>query len=204
MKHRLARAGWPAISTWIATWVTALIAALAVAAGALAHEGEDHGPPAAALSQTLLPRVATASEDFELVVVLEPARLVVYLDRQASNEPVAGARVDVEGAGLNAAAVESGAGTYALALAAPLPPGQHALTFTLQAGTDADLLSVTLEVPAPATAAAAKPPSALACLLAHPWRWPAAAATLSVAVLLGATLRRRQARRALPRTGATT
>jgi hypothetical protein len=45
-------------------------------------------------------RAVAATEEFEVVAVLEGKNLVVYVDRFASNEPVAKARVEVEGGGL--------------------------------------------------------------------------------------------------------
>ena len=128
-----------------------LLAALATPP-ASGHGGEDHGAPPVT-SQPLLPRAAAESPDFEIVGVLEPGRIVFYLDRHASNEPVAGARVSVEGAFAGSAA-ETAPGVYALALAAAPPAGHHALTLAIETATDADLLGATLDVPAPADAAA--------------------------------------------------
>lgn len=129
----------------------ALAAALALAgapATLQAHAGEDHGAPPPTAGAPLLPRAASATDEFELVAVLEPQRLVVWLDRQATNEPVAGATVAIEGAFAGMAA-ETAPGVYALALAAAPAPGHHALTLTIEAGATADLLTATLDVPAP-------------------------------------------------------
>src|SRR5262245_21724535 len=72
--------------------VTGLLLALVIAAPA--HEGHDHGPPEAVAGQ-LAPRVSARSEVFELVGILRGERLVIYLDRFASNEPVTTADIAV-------------------------------------------------------------------------------------------------------------
>jgi hypothetical protein len=93
------------------------------------------------------PRAAAATEEFEVVAALEGLHLVLYVDRFASNEPVGKAKVEVEGAGLKGLAVEAAPGTYMMDLAAPLPPGRHVLTISIETGDTADLLSATLETP---------------------------------------------------------
>lgn len=114
----------------------------------LAHGDEDHGAaasaPAAASIQTL--RVEATSELFELVGTLQGTQLVIHLDRFASNEPVSGAKLSVEGGPLKAtAAVEQG-GLYTVAAAGLAAPGTHALVFTVQAGDASDLLTGDLVV----------------------------------------------------------
>ena len=59
-----------------------------------AHEGHDHGPSEAVAGQ-LAPRVAARSETYELVGILRGERLVIYLDRFATNEPVTTADIAV-------------------------------------------------------------------------------------------------------------
>lgn len=115
---------------------------------AFAHGGEDHGAPPPTVSRAVAPRAAAASEEFEAVIVLDGGKLRLYLDRFASNEPVAGARVEIDGAGLNGVAAEESPGVYGLA-AATLPVAKHPLTISIEAGDSADLLSATLEVGPP-------------------------------------------------------
>lgn len=124
---------------------------MALALPVAAHEGEDHGAPPPAATQTVSPRAEAATDEFELVAVLEAQRLVVYLDRYATNEPVAKATVDVEAAGLSGTASEIAEGVYALPVAAAPAPGKHALTFTVETADTADLLSATLDLSAPPT-----------------------------------------------------
>ena len=154
---------------------------------ALAHEGEDHSQGKAPLAQSLLPRAEAASEDFELLAVLEADRLLIYLDRHASNEPVTKAIVEVEGAGLTAKATEVSAGVYAVALPQPLPIGSHAFTFTLLAGDIADLLTAKFEL-APRAAITPQRPTERRW-----WPWAAGAGALGAAGFGVMALRRRGA-----------
>lgn len=126
---------------------------LLLAANAHAHGDEDHSAPPPPPTQAVSPRAAAASDDFEAVAVLEGGKLLVYLDRFASNAPVAGAKLEVEGGPLKGAAREIAPGVYAMD--ATLAPGRHPLTITIEAGEIADLLSATLEIVAPTAATAA-------------------------------------------------
>ena len=159
------------------------LALYAVMLSAFGHGDEDHGAPAAAISQGVAPRAVAATEDFELVAVLEGQHLVVYVDRYASNEPVANARIEVEGAGLMAPAAEAAPGTYVLDVAAEIPAGKHPLAIAVEAGDSADLLSATLDTSHPAAAAHV-----------HGWReqivWIVAGLLLAVGVALLAVRRR--------------
>ncbi len=134
----------------------ALLLATAIAfpawAGGDASDGHTHGAPAAAPVPvtTSAPRAVAATEEFEVVTVLEGKHLVVHVDRFASNEPVTKATVEIEGAGLKGLAREAAPGTYMMDLAATLPPARHALTISIEAGDSADLLSATLDISPPA------------------------------------------------------
>jgi hypothetical protein len=165
------------------------------AAAALAHEGHDHAEDTAALQGTLAPRVATDSEDFELVGVLAPdGTLTLWLDRFADNAPVDGASIAVAlgGAPLGEAR-RVGEGVYALRHAPLAQPGAHDLTFTVTAGTAMDLLAGTLAVPEPAAPAAAAPG-----LLESLARQPALLGLGAGLLALGALLGRLAAPRPLP------
>lgn len=132
-----------------------LCLALATAAPLVAaHEGEDHGAPAAPVAVAPVttdgPRASVATATFEVVAVLQPGQLLFYVDRYDTNGPVTGATVDVEGAGVSGRAKEIAPGVYALGLALPVPglaPGVHALTLTVEAADTADLLALSLVVP---------------------------------------------------------
>lgn len=117
---------------------------------AFGHGDEDHGAPAPAVSQAVSPRATASSEEFEAVAVLEGGKLLVYLDHFASNAPVGGAKVEIEGGGLKGVAKESSPGVYGIDAAA-LSPARHPLTIAIETADSADLLSATLDVaPAPA------------------------------------------------------
>ena len=61
---------------------------------ASAHEGHDEGPPAAGATPSV-PRLATASEAYELVATVNGGRLTIYLDRFKDNSPVIDANISV-------------------------------------------------------------------------------------------------------------
>ena len=70
---------------------------LALPVGANAHEGHDHGEqPKPSAQAGAAPRLEATSGPFELVAVLRGQRLLIYLDRFATNEPVVGAEISVE------------------------------------------------------------------------------------------------------------
>ncbi|NML18356.1 hypothetical protein [Azohydromonas caseinilytica] len=160
-----------------------------------AHEGEDHGPPALVNARPLLPRVTAHSELFELVGVLEPGRLLIWLDATPSNAPVTGASVEVEGAGANGKAAEVAPGVYELKLPKAPAPGQHPLTFTVQSADDADLLGAPLVVPQADAAAAATADALPRAAWTGPAVWAGAGAAAAAVVMaaLGALRRRRPA-----------
>ncbi len=175
-------------------WVT-----LMSATPAHAHGGEDHGDDAhaeAMLPPGLLPRAATRTDEVELVAVLEAARLLVYLDHGATNAPLAGARVEVEGLGRAATAAEVEPGVYALPLARSPAPGHHPLAVTVQAGDVEDLLTAELDVPEPVSTEVDHD-----VLHDHlpAWTWVVTGSVLGALAAwgLGAAWRRRRASRSL-------
>lgn len=125
---------------------------------AWAHGGEDHGdevalaPPAA-----VAPRTSAETEEFELVAVLQGKQLILTLDRFATNEPVADAKIDVEsGNALKAVAKQVAAGSYVVQVPDGVfaKPGKYPLTMTVQAGDSSDLLTASLDL-APAASVGA-------------------------------------------------
>lgn len=121
-------------------------------AGGDESDGHTHAAPQPVPTKATAPRAAAVSEEFEAVIVLEERKLVLYLDRFASNEPVAGAKVEIEGGGLKGVAAEKSPGVYAIdagTLGASSVPAKHALTIAVEAGDVADLLSATLEIVPP-------------------------------------------------------
>ena len=128
-----------------------LVAATTAIAAPGAHgpNGEHLDAPTAMRAAAALPRVEAHSESFELVAELRAGELTVVVDRYDSNEPVLGAKLEVESGTLKAvAAFRAEQGDYAVTDAAILKalaaPGEHGLVFTLVAGKDSDLLDGTL------------------------------------------------------------
>lgn len=145
-------------SSFLALWRVGFVAAalvFATAYPALAAPGA-HGPNGEHLDEkspanvgAAAPRVEARSELFELVAQLRGGEFTILVDRYATNEPVLGAKLEVESGSVKAVATYRAApGDYVVtdpafvkSLAAP---GEHPLVFTLVAGQDADLLDGTL------------------------------------------------------------
>lgn len=114
-----------------------------------AHEGHDHGAEEAPVAQAqAAPRFAVRSEAMEVVGVLNAGQLQIYLDRAGDNSPIADASIEIESPALTGTASHRGNGVYQLDAKALNQPGKHALTLTIQSSDLADLLPVTLDVPA--------------------------------------------------------
>jgi membrane fusion protein, heavy metal efflux system len=134
---------------------------LVASTAALAHEGHDHDKPPP-LNLPVAPRVVAVTPDFELVAVSSgPRRLTLFLHTFATNEPVAGAKMNVS-AGDNATdAKAEGDGVFTVS--APWLDTSKALdlvfALTLKDGTQ-DLLTGQLEQPASQTPAASQAASA--------------------------------------------
>lgn len=119
------------------------------APGAHGPNGEHLDGPATMGAASALPRIEAKSETFELVAELRASELVIVVDRFESNEPVLGAKLDVESGSLKTvAAFRAEQGDYVVTdvalLKALSAPGEHGLVFTLVAGKDSDLLDGTL------------------------------------------------------------
>lgn len=132
------------------------IAAALFALAAWPHGGEDHSHDAAApaMAKDIAPRATTQTEDFELVAVLADGKLTLFLDRFASNEPVADAEIEVESGAFKAVAAQLAPGIYALPGEAFANPGKYPLAISVQAGDTADLLTATLDLAPPAVSVA--------------------------------------------------
>lgn len=136
-----------------AAWATALLMSLCIAAqaapGAHGPNGEHLDSPTAVVATSTLPRLEAKSEAFELVAELRATELSILIDRYNTNEPVLGAKLEVESGGVKAMAeFHADLGDYVVTDAALLKvltaPGEHGLVFTLVAGTESDLLDGTL------------------------------------------------------------
>ncbi|MFZ2987271.1 MAG: hypothetical protein WA086_04705, partial [Ideonella sp.] len=91
------------------------------APGAHGPNGEHLDSPATARLSAGLPRVEAKSEAFELVAELRAGELAILVDRFESNEPVLGAKLEVEsGTHQAVAAFRAEQGDYAVTDAALL------------------------------------------------------------------------------------
>ncbi|AWN55161.1 HlyD family efflux transporter periplasmic adaptor subunit [Methylobacterium sp. 17Sr1-1] len=140
--------------------VLALAALPFLSAQTQAHEGHDHGAPAAPVSKTIAPRGEAASAAFELVAIPRGDALVLYLDRFATGEPVADATLEVETPAGPATAEAAPDGSYRLPapwLAKRDPKEDHLdLVVTVTAGSDVDVLPLTVALPKSAETAEAR------------------------------------------------
>jgi hypothetical protein len=152
-----------------------------------AHEGEDHGAPAAATQPAaeVGPRAATATDLFELVAVASGDRLTLYLDRFATNEPISGAKIEVGQGALEATARELEAGVYQVIADELAQPGRHALTIAVQVGDDSDLLPLTVEGSAQ-SADVSPAPSSFGAAAFQAWRNPLVWGASGAVLLAGA------------------
>lgn len=140
-----------------------LFAGLLVNSMANAHEGEDHGDEGKrpAPNTAIAPRAPAQTDDFELVVLLDEgpsksSRLLITLDRFKTNEPVVGAKLEVDAGGQSLPAQELSPGVYGVQLAALnrlAPSAKLPLTVTVETTDSSDLLTTTLELAAPAPSA---------------------------------------------------
>ncbi len=105
-------------------------ALIALSAASSAHEGHDHGPEPKLAQADASPRGGAASDKFEVVAVAQGGELVIYLDRFATNEPVRGAKIEVETPEGPVAAVED-ADTYRIKAAWLGKPGHYDLIVTV-------------------------------------------------------------------------
>lgn len=132
---------------------------------ARAHGGEDHGDEGKGPAPTtaIAARALAQSDDFELVAVLDegPSKsrsLRITLDQFKTNEPVVGAKLEVDAGGQNFPAKEQSPGVYGVELAALsglVPGAKLPLTISVETADSADLLTTTLDIPALAPSAAA-------------------------------------------------
>jgi membrane fusion protein, heavy metal efflux system len=135
----------------IARFAAAMVAAIVISTSlALAGPGHDHGPAPAGATAPASPRVTASSDAFELVGIVEGEVLVVYLDRFATNEPVAGATITISLNGTALKAEPQPNGTYELASPILKAPGLVEVIAEVEAGGTSDLLVGALTIPAPA------------------------------------------------------
>lgn len=157
-----------------------VLTALALPTLAQAGDGHDHGDAAPVATAQALPRFAAVSESFELVGVLDGRQITLYLDRTADNTPVRDAQIELEigGTKLTATPHED---AYEAVLDTVPPPGVLAVTASVTAGQELDLLAGELDLHE--AAHDAEPPHAQAWQVYAAWAAAALALLAALAVL---------------------
>ncbi len=113
----------------------------------------DHAAAPAPPGVPLSPRLVARSSDFELVGVARGRTLSIYLDRFADNQPVIGAKLDVEVDGQTMSATAEPSGIYTVTANWVAQAGHHDVIVTILSDQGSDLLAGTLDMPtAPAAA----------------------------------------------------
>ncbi len=162
----------------ISAFALAPVLTLALVPATFAHEGHDDAEPAAAPAQTgeTNARAATATDLFELVAVVVDDRLMLYLDRFETNEPISGARIEVLDGDRKLGVEELEPGVYAVVGQAFDDRRPRALAIDVQAGAEFDLLSIALEAGAPPGSADATNAMEAKRGWSHPLVWSASGA----------------------------
>ena len=138
-----------------------------------AHEGhENDDATRSALSSSTYPRVTAHSELYELVGIVRGERLSIYLDRFATNEPVADAKVRVaiaDAEPVDAAPAEKG--VYTISFPRSARTGSVEIVFSVTASSGDDLLVGALSLPTDtgSSAASSTEPSAATWISSIPW-----------------------------------
>lgn len=145
LRFRQALGGFKALRAFAVLF--ALVLAPVPVQRALAHEGHDHGAPPTPVSITIAPRVDASSTMFELIAVYRNNALTIFVDRFVTNEPVTGAKVEVDTPKGAVTAKENPDGTYSLPVEWAVAGGSYDLIFTVTAGADIDVLTGTLKLP---------------------------------------------------------
>jgi hypothetical protein len=113
---------------------------------AIAGPGHDHGETAPQATGSMLPRFAAASEDLELVGIVNGKLVTLYLDRFKDNSPVNDAEIEIDMAGSKYKAEKHADGEYEVTLKDTIKPGVMAITATIKAGDLMDLLATELDL----------------------------------------------------------
>ena len=141
---------WPLAQSIRAKTAITLIAVfatlMALVNPAWAGPGHDHGDAPAAAAGSALPRVTSHSDLFELVGVVDKGEMTIFLDRYATNEPVKDAKIEVEIGNVKGVAAVQADGSYLFKNDVLAKPGELAVSFTVLAGKDADLLVGDLKI----------------------------------------------------------
>jgi len=113
------------------------------------HEGHDHGAPPPPVSKTIAPRAEASSDDFEVVLVARADTLTIHLDAFRTNEPIEGAKLEIDSPAGILIPQPSGKedGSYVVAAPFLTEPGKYDLAITISARDTVDILAATLVIP---------------------------------------------------------
>ena len=111
-----------------------------------AGEGHDHGEAPVSAAGPTQPRFSAVSENFELVGVVNGKQITLYLDRTSDNSPVKDAKIELELGGVKVDVKPHGEGEFEAALTQELKPGEIAVSATVFAGKETDLLAGDLDI----------------------------------------------------------
>lgn len=128
----------------VGRFIVGLLACLTLSTVA-AHEGHDHGAAPQPVAGSVAPRFEARSDLFELVGVLQGDEVLLYLDRAANNAPLLTGEIEIESGRLRGKAQADAGGVFRLRAGELSQPGKHALTLTVSADGEVDLLTATLE-----------------------------------------------------------
>lgn len=113
---------------------------------AWAGEGHDHGEAPVLAAGSAQPRFSAVSENFELVGVVNGKQITLYLDRASDNSPVKDAKIELELGGVKVDVKPRGEGEFEAVLTQELKPGEIAVSATVFAGKETDLLAGDLDI----------------------------------------------------------
>jgi hypothetical protein len=135
-----------------------LAAAVLASSPALASGDHPHATQTEGTAAPIAPRGEGRADGISAVAVAEPAkRLVLYLDREETNEPVTGAVVEVDADGWPLKLRETEAGVY-VANDWIANPGRNRLTVAYRLADRSGSIELAIDAP-PSRAVAAPPPS---------------------------------------------
>jgi cobalt-zinc-cadmium efflux system membrane fusion protein len=127
-------------------FIAFFVACVTVSNPAFASPGHDHGDKPTVTTGTAAPRVSAHSDLFELVGMVQGNEMKIYLDRYATNEPVTDAKIEVEVGSIKGIAAVQADGSYSFKNDVFARPGDLAVSFTILAGKDTDLLAGDLKI----------------------------------------------------------
>lgn len=118
-----------------------LTSSILFSATTYAGPGHDHGDEAPVAAGEASPRVVMESELFEAVGILKGRMLEIYIDHAATNAPVQNAKLELELNGQQVPVELHNEGEFDAQLPEGIEDGTVAVSMTVSAGEDIDLLA---------------------------------------------------------------